>query len=149
MKVITIIALTAVISIPSSSFAWGPRHGSIVVRPFFPGASVRGNFGRVPFGFFPNRAVIPAPFLFVPGWYGSYYPPRYSYRYAPPYPYYSYPPYGYAPIPPAPAPDATYDRGYSEGYMRGYEEAQKAINRSLGLEKTPGDEQDRSGTEVN
>ena len=38
MKVITIIALTAVISIPSSSFAWGPRHGSIVVRPFFPGA---------------------------------------------------------------------------------------------------------------
>jgi len=29
--------------------------------------------------------------------------------------------------------------------MRGYEEAQKAINRSL----DPGDEQDRSGAEVN
>lgn len=159
MKAIAIVALTAMISIPSSSFAWGPARGGVVVarpffpravigRPFFPHVIVGRPFARVPFRFFPNRVAIQSPFFFGPSWYGSYYGPSY-YPYMAPYPYYSYPPYDYAPVPPPPAPDTTYDRGYSEGYTRGYEEAQKAISRSLGLEKTPDDEQDRSGAEVN
>ena len=41
MKAIAIVALTAMISIPSSSFAWGPARGGVVVaRPFFPRAVV-------------------------------------------------------------------------------------------------------------
>jgi len=51
MKAIAIVALTAMISIPSSSFAWGPaRRGIVVARPFFPRAVV----GRP---FFPNVIV--------------------------------------------------------------------------------------------
>ncbi|HEX5605382.1 MAG TPA: hypothetical protein VFY96_02645 [Candidatus Binatia bacterium] len=149
MKVIVIIALTAVMSLVGSSFASGPRHGGVVIRPFFPRAPVRGTFGHAPFRFFPNRVVMPSRFSFTPGWYGSYYYARgyYSppYAYAPPYPYYSYPAYGYPPVPPPPAIDTSYDRGYSEGYTRGYEEAQKEINRLLDLEKTPSKEHEKSG----
>ena len=158
MKAIAIVALTAMISIPSSSFAWGPRGGAVVVhrsfpravvgRPFFPNVIVGRSFARVPFRFFPNRAVIQSPFFFGPSWYGSYYAPSY-YPYPAPYPYYSYSPYDYAPVPPPPAPDTTYDRGYSEGYTRGYQEAQKEISRLLDLEKTPSDEQEKSGAEEN
>ena len=161
MKSIAIIALTAMISIPSSVFAWGPRGGGVVVRPsvprtvvgrpFFPRFVVGRTFVRAPFGFFPNRVVIPSRFSFTPGWYGSYYyAPSYyypPYAYAPPYPYYSYPAYGYAPVPPPPVADTNYDRGYSEGYTQGYEEAQKEINRLLDLEKTPSEEHERSGDE--
>ena len=159
MKAIAIVALTAMISIPSSSFAWGPARRGIVVarpffpravvgRPFFPNVIVGRSFARVPFRFFPNRVVIQSPFFFGPSWYGSYYAPSY-YPYPAPYPYYSYPPYDYAPVPPPLAPDTTYDRGYSEGYTRGYQEAQKEISRLLDLEKTPSDEQEKSGAEEN
>lgn len=148
MKTFGIVALAAMIAIPSGSFGWGPQRGSLAPRPFFPGVAVRRNFGRVPFGFFPNRALIPPPLFFSPGWRGVYYGPGYwypPYSYAPPYPLYSYPSYGYSPVPPAAAPDSTYDRGYSEGYAHGYEEAQKEFSRKLELEKTPGDEQNNSG----
>ena len=158
MKAIAIVALTAMISIPNSVFAWGPRGGAVVVhrsfpravvgRPFFPNLIVGRSFARVPFRFFPNRVVIQSPFFFGPSRYGSYYAPSY-YPYPAPYPYYSYPPYDYAPVPPPPAPDTTYDRGYSEGYTRGYQEAQKEISRLLDLEKTPSDEQEKSGAEEN
>jgi hypothetical protein len=159
MKAIAIVALTAMISIPSSSFAWGPARGGVVVarpffpravigRPFFPHVIVGRPFARVPFRFFPNRVAIQSPFFFGPSWYGSYYAPSF-YPYMAPYPYYTYPPYDYAPVPPPPAPDTTYDRGYSEGYTRGYEEAQKEINRLLDLEKTPSDEHEKSGAEGN
>jgi len=158
MKAIAIVALTAMISIPNSVFAWGPRGGAVVVhrsfpravvgRPFFPNVIVGRSFARVPFRFFPNRVVIQSPFFFGPSLYGSYYAPSY-YPYPAAYPYYSYSPYDYAPVPPPPAPDTTYDRGYSEGYTRGYEEAQKEINRLLDLEKTPSDEQEKSGAEEN
>jgi len=159
MKAIAIVALTAMISIPSSSFAWGPaRGGGVVARPFFPRAVIGRPFfphviagrpfARVPFRFFPNRVVIRSPFFFGPSWYGSYYAPSY-YPYPAPYPYYSYSPYDYAPVPPPPAPDTTYDRGYSEGYTRGYQEAQKEISRLLDLEKTPSDEQEKSGAQEN
>jgi hypothetical protein len=157
MKV-TLIALIGLISMTSSSFAWGPRSGAItvrpviprtvIVRPFFPRFVGGGAFVRVPFGFFPNRTVIPSRFVLTPGWYGSYYSaPNYYYRpyaYAPPYPNNNYPSYGYAPV--VPNPD-TYDRGYSEGYARGYEEAQKEISRLLDLEKNPSDEHEKSGDE--
>ena len=155
MKSIAIVTLTAMISIPSSVFAWGPRGGvavvrpafprTVVVRPFFPRFVVGGTFVRAPFGFFPNRVVIPSRFAFTPGWYGSYYYPPYAYP--PLYPYYSYPAYGYAPVPPAPVSGTSYDGGYSEGYRRGYEEAQKEINRLLDLEKTPSEEHEKSGDE--
>ena len=158
MKAIAIVALTAMISIPSSSFAWGPRGGAVVVHPSFPRTVVVRRFSprfivgrpfaRVPFRFFPNRVVIQSPFFFGPSWYGSYYASSY-YPYMAPYPYYSYPPYDYAAVPPPPAPDTTYDRGYSEGYTRGYEEAQKEISQLLDLEKTPSDEQEKSGAEEN
>jgi len=148
MKAIAIVALTAMISIPSSSFAWGPRGGAVVVRRFSPRFIVGRPFARVPFRFFPNRVVIQSPFFFGPSWYGSYYAPSY-YPYPAPYPYYSYPPYDYAAVPPPPAPDTTYDRGYSEGYTRGYQEAQKEISRLLDLEKTPSDEQEKSGAQEN
>ena len=158
MKSIAIIALTAMISIPSSVFAWGPRGGAVVVhpsfprtvavRPFSPRFIVGRHFARVPFRFFPNRVVIHSPFFFGPSWYGSYYPPSY-YLYPAPYPYYSNPPYAYTAVPPPPVPDATYDRGYSEGYTRGYEEAQKEISQLLDLEKTPSDEHEKSGAEGN
>jgi len=158
MKAIAIVALTAMISIPNSVFAWGPRGGAVVVhrsfpravvgRPFFPNVIVGRSFARVPFRFFPNRVVIQSPFFFGLSWYGSYYAPSY-YSYPAPYPYYGYPPYDYAPVPPPPAPDTTYDRGYSEGYTRGYQEAQKEISRLLDLEKTANDEQEKSGAEEN
>jgi len=158
MKAIAIVALTAMISIPNSVFAWGPRGGAVVVhrsfpravvgRPFFPNVIVGRSFARVPFRFFPNRVVIQSPFFFGPSWCGSYYAPSY-YPYPAPYPYYSYSPYDYAPVPPPPAPDTTYDRGYSEGYTRGYQEAQKEISRLLDLEKTANDEQEKSGAEEN
>ena len=158
MKAIAIVALTAMISIPNSVFAWGPRGGAVVVhrsfpravvgRPFFPNVIVGRSFARVPFRFFPNRVVIQSPFFFGPSWYGSYYAPSY-YSYPAPYPYYGYPPYDYAHVPPPPAPDTTYDRGYSEGYTRGYQEAQKEISRLLDLEKTANDEQEKSGAEEN
>lgn len=146
MKVIGIIALTAMIAIPSSSFAWGPRRGGGVVRPFFPGVVVGGHFGHVPFGFFPNRAFI-APNLFIPpGAYGSYYSPTYA---PPPYPPYAYPPpYSYYAVPPPSALGTAYDRGYSEGYSRGYEEARKELSRERHEEdKTPGDEQGKENGE--
>src|SRR5215470_6543516 len=137
MKAIAIVALTAMISIPSSSFAWGARgRGVVVARPFFPHVIVKRPFVRVPFRFFPNRVLIQSPFFFGPSWYGSFYAPSYSPSTAPS-PYDSYPPYDYAPVPPPPSPDTTYDRGYYEGYARGYEEAQKEIDRLLDLEKTP------------
>ena len=156
MKAIAIVALTAMISIPSSSLAWGPAGRGVVIarpffsravvgRPFFPHVIVGRPFARVPFRFFPNRVVIQSPFFFGPSWYGSYYRP--SYPYMAPYPYYGYQAYDYAPVSPAPVPDTTYDHGYSEGYTRGYEEAQKEINRLLDLEKTPGDEHEKSGAE--
>ena len=142
MKAIAIVALTATISIPSSSFAWGPaRRGIVVARPFFPRFVLGGTFVRAPFGFFPNRVMIPSRFSY-------YYAPSYyntPYAYAPPYPYYPYPAFGYAPVPPPPATDSSYDRGYSEGYTRGYEEAQNEINRLL--DKTPSVEGEKSGAE--
>ena len=146
MKVIGIIALTAMIAIPSSSFAWGPRRGGGVVRPFFPGVVVGGHSGRVPFGFFPNRAFI-APNRFIPPTaYGSYYSPTYAY---PPYPPYAYPPpYSYYAVPPPSALGTDYDRGYSEGYSRGYEEARKELSRERHEEdKTPGDAQGKESGE--
>src|ERR1051325_1124024 len=98
MKAIAIVGLTAMISIPSWSFAWGPRGGTGVVhrsfpravvgRPFFPNVIVGRSFARVPFRFFPNRVVIQSPFFFGPSWYGSYYASSY-YPYMAPYPYYS------------------------------------------------------------
>ena len=159
MKSTAIVALAAMISIPSSVFAWGPRGGAVVVRPsfprtvivrpFFPRFVVGGAFARAPFGFFPNRVVIPSRFSLSPGWYGSYYyAPSYyypPYAYAPAYPYYIYPAYGYAP--PPKASDASYDRRYSEGYTRRYEEAQREINRLLDLEKTPSEEHEKSDDE--
>ena len=66
MKAIAIVALTAMISIPSSSFAWGPRGGAVVVRRFSPRFIVGRPFARVPFRFFPNRVVIQSPFFFGP-----------------------------------------------------------------------------------
>ena len=148
MKTFGIVALVAMIVIPSASFGWGPPRGRLAPRPFFPDVAVRGNFGRVPFGFLPNRVVVPSPLFFSPGWSGVYYGPSYwypPYMYAPPYPLYSYPSYGYSPAPPAAAADSTYDRGYSEGYAHGYEEAQKEFSRKLELEKTPVDEQNKGG----
>jgi len=169
MKTIGIIALTVMITIPSSSFAWGPTRGGVrVVRPFVPRVIIGRGFIRPPFVIFPNRVFIRRPFVIFPnrvfikrpfvifpnpvfiqqplffplGWSGSYsspnswYPP---YAYPPPDPY-----NGYTPVPP-PAPDTTYDWGYSEGYSRGYEQAQK----DLELEKTPGDEHEKSGAEGN
>ena len=75
MKAIAIVALTAMISIPCSSFAWGPARGGVVVarpffpravigRPFFPHVIVGRPFARVPFRFFPNRVAIQSPFFF-------------------------------------------------------------------------------------
>ena len=61
MKSIAIVALTAMISIPSSVFAWGPRGGAVVVRPsvprtvvgrpFFPRFVVGRTFVRAPSSF--------------------------------------------------------------------------------------------------
>ena len=169
MKTIGIIALTVMITIPSSSFAWGPTRGGVrVVQPFVPRVIIGRGFIRPPFVIFPNRVFIRRPFaifpnrvfikrpfvifpnpvfiqqpLFFPlGWSGSYYSPN---SWFPPYAYHPSDPYnGYTPVPP-PAPDTTYDWGYSEGYSRGYEQAQK----DLGLEKTPGDEHEKSGAEGN
>lgn len=138
MKVIGIIALTAMIAIPSSSLAWGPRQGGGVVRPFFRGVVVGRHFGRVPFGFFPNRAFI-APNLFIPpAAYGSYYSPTYAHP----------PPYSYYAVSPPSALGTAYDRGYSEGYSRGYEEALKELSRERHEEdKTTGDEQGKESGE--
>jgi hypothetical protein len=104
MKAIRIIALIATIAIPSSSFAWGPRGGGFVVRPFFPGAIIGGHFGRVPGSLFVNRALLP-PSLFFP-YYNNYYS-----------------------LPPPPSGGTAYERGYSEGYSRGYEEALREASR--------------------
>lgn len=169
MKTIGIIALTVMITIPSSSFAWGPTRGGVrVVRPFVPRVIIGRGFIRPPFVIFPNRVFIRRPFVIFPhrvfikrpfvifpnpvfiqqplffplGWSGSYYSPN---SWFPPYAYPPSDPYnGYTPVPP-PAPDTTYDWGYSEGYSRGYEQAQK----DLELEKTPGDEHEKSGAEGN
>ena len=122
MKGIGIIALIAMIAIPSSSFAWGPRSGGVVIRPF-PGAIVGGHFGRVPGSFFVNRALLPPSLFFSPAFYGSYYRPSYAYpayAYPPPYPYYYN---NYYSVPPPASVDTSYERGYSQGYFRGYEEA--------------------------
>ncbi len=148
MKPFGIVALAIMIAIPSASFGWGPPRGRLAVRPFVPGVAVGRNFGGVPFGFFPNRAVVPSPLFLSPAWSAIYYGRSYwypPYSYAPPYPLYSYPPYGYATVPPAPAPDTAYDRGYSEGYAHGYEEAQKELSRKFELEKTPDDAQNQRG----
>ena len=132
MKAIRIIALIALITAPSISFAWGgwgPRR-VVFGRPFFPGAVAAGFFGGVATGVFLNRVLVPPP-LFYPASYGYYYPPSYGYSpysYPPPYTYnnyYSAPP----PPPPASASGNTYDRGYSEGYSRGYQEAQKELEK--------------------
>ena len=143
MKTIGIIALTVMITIPSSSFAWGPTRGGVrVVQPFVPRVIIGRGFIRPPFVIFPNRVFIQQPLFFPLGWSGSYYSPNSWY---PPYAYPPPDPYnGYTPVPPSP-PDTTYDWGYSEGYSRGYEQAQK----DLELEKTPGDEHEKSGAEGN
>ena len=143
MKTIGIIALTVMITIPSSSFAWEPTRGGVrVVRPFVPRVIIGRGFIRPPFVIFPNPVFIQQPLFFPLGWSGSYYSPNSWY---PPYAYPPPDPYnGYTPVPPSP-PDTTYDWGYSEGYSRGYEQAQK----DLGLEKTPGDEHEKRGAEGN
>ena len=128
MKAIGITALIAIIAIPSSSFAWGPRGGGVVVRPFFPGAIVGGHFGRGPASFFVNRALFPPSLFLPPGYYGSYYMPSYAYpayAYPPPYPYYN----NQYSVPPPPSVGTAYERGYSEGYSRGYEEALREASR--------------------
>ena len=136
MKAIGIITLIAVTAIASSSFAWGPRGGGVVVRPFFPSVIVGGHFGRVPGSFFVNRALFPPSLFFPPAFYGSYYPPSYgypAYAYPPPYPYYN----SYYSAPPPPSVVGTaYERGYSEGYSRGYEEALRELSRERSDEDT-------------
>ena len=155
MKAVRVIALIALIGIPSSSFAWS-RGGAVGVRPGFANRAVvvgpgfanrtvfvsRGFPGRVAFvrPGFPARFVGPAfvgglatgivlnPF-FLPR--SFYFPGPLIYYYPPSSVfasgYYS-PSYSYevAPPPPsAPAPPDAYGRGYSEGYAQGYEEALK------------------------
>ena len=135
MKAVRVIALIALIAIPSSSYAWsrgravvvrpgfpsrvvvvqpGFANRVVVVRPAFPGRFVAGGFvGGVTTGIVLNPFFVPRSF-YLPGPYIYYYPP--SRVYAPGYypPSYSVPPS----IPPAPAPSDAYDRGYSEGYAQ-------------------------------
>ena len=142
MKGIGIIALIAIIAIPGSSFAWGPRRGGVGVRPFFPSAIVGGHFGRGPASFFVNRALLPPSFFFPPAFYGSYYRPSYTYpayAYPPPYPYYN----SYYSLPIPTSVGTSYERGYSERYARGYEEASRdASSERYGEDTNLGGEQD-------
>jgi len=154
MKVVRVIALIALIGIPSSSFAWS-RGGAVGVRPGFANRAVvvgpgfanravfvsRGFPGRVAFvrPGFPARFVAPAfvgglasgivlnP-LFLPR--SFYFPGPLVYDYPQSSVFASgyYPPsysYEVASPPPASSPPDAYGRGYSEGYAQGYEEALK------------------------
>jgi hypothetical protein len=135
MKAIGIIALIATITIPGSSFAWGPRGGGVVIRPFFPGAIGGRHFGRVPASIFINRALFPPSLFFPPALHGSYYPSSYAYpayAYPAPYPYYN----NYYSVPPPASVGTAYERAYSEGYARGYEEALRENRRERYDEET-------------
>src|SRR6266850_1736937 len=132
MKAVRIIALIALIAIPSSSYAWS-RGGAVVVRPGFSRGVVvaRPGFNGVVFvrpafpGRFVTGRVIVNPVLYPWPYYFSspynyYYPSSSVYSYS-----YTVPPSTLS----APTPRDAYDRGYAEGYSQGYEEALKARDK--------------------
>ena len=133
MKAVRIIALIALIAIPSSSYAWS-RGGAVVVRPGFssgvvvarPGFANGVVFVRPAFpGRFVAGRVVVNPVLYPRPYYFSspyiyYYPSSSVYSYS-----YTVPPSTLS----APTPRDAYDRGYAEGYSQGYEEALKARDK--------------------
>ena len=133
MKTVRIIALIALIAIPSSSYAWS-RGGAVVVRPGFssgvvfarPGFANGVVFARPAFpGRFVAGRLVVNPVLYPRPYYFSspyiyYYPSSSVYSYS-----YTVPPSTLS----APTPRDAYDRGYAEGYSQGYEEALKARDK--------------------
>ena len=134
MKAIRMIALIALIAIPSSAFAWSgravvvrsgfSRGVGVIARPGFPrGIIVRPGFPRIfivprffggfPPGFVVNSFWFPQPFFSpVPF---PYFPSQSSAAMA-----FDISP----PPPPAAPPEDAYTRGYTEGYSLGYEQGQ-------------------------